>query len=266
MSRTTCPGPGSGDGRSTITSDRSSAISIVRTLRASLRATPPPEPSRSCGQSALPLRAGPDADRSAPGGLRDGMAPPNAAAADLYWIPLGAGGHSVRFNGRVFEAVAAARQHRPRCDLYHAALVVDSAAIATRSSSRRRRTPTRRAGASSPPAPSGAATSAAGACSATRCAAGAADRSRTSARRSAARPGHRPIRRSPGGCSISSRPSPTPVWGRDELHAGEMWNSNSVIAWLLATAGLPAERLHPPARGRAPGWDAGLVVAHRAGA
>ena len=59
---------------------------------------------------------------------------------------------------------------------------------------------------------------------------------------------------------------PTPVWGRDELHAGEMWNSNSVIAWLLATSGLPTERLHPPARGRAPGWDAGLVVARRGGA
>jgi hypothetical protein len=44
---------------------------------------------------------------------------------DLYWIPLGAGGHSVRFNGRVFEAIEAARQHRPRRDLYHAALVVE---------------------------------------------------------------------------------------------------------------------------------------------
>jgi len=48
------------------------------------------------------------------------------AAVDLYWIPLGAGGHSsVRFNGRVFEAIEAARQHRGRCDLYHAALVVE---------------------------------------------------------------------------------------------------------------------------------------------
>ena len=27
---------------------------------------------------------------------------------------------------------------------------------------------------------------------------------------------------------------PTPTWGRDELHTGEMWNSNSVTAWLLA--------------------------------
>ena len=49
----------------------------------------------------------------------------HAAAVDLYWIPLGAGGHSVRFNGRVFEAIEAARQHRPRCELYHAALVVE---------------------------------------------------------------------------------------------------------------------------------------------
>jgi hypothetical protein len=48
----------------------------------------------------------------------------SAAAVDLYWIPLGAGGHYVRFNGRVFEAVEAVRRHRSRCDLYHAALVV----------------------------------------------------------------------------------------------------------------------------------------------
>jgi len=25
---------------------------------------------------------------------------------DLYWLPLGAGGHSVRFNGKASEAVA----------------------------------------------------------------------------------------------------------------------------------------------------------------
>ena len=46
-------------------------------------------------------------------------------AVDLYWIPLGAGGHSVKHNGRVFEAIAAACARRPRCDLYHAALVVE---------------------------------------------------------------------------------------------------------------------------------------------
>ncbi len=47
------------------------------------------------------------------------------ATVDLYWIPLGAGGHCVRFNGRVSEAIEAAYQHRPRCDLYYAALVVE---------------------------------------------------------------------------------------------------------------------------------------------
>jgi hypothetical protein len=43
---------------------------------------------------------------------------------------------------------------------------------------------------------------------------------------------------------------PTPVWGRDELGAGEMWNSDSVIAWLLACSGLPADAIHPTAGGR----------------
>ena len=56
---------------------------------------------------------------------------------------------------------------------------------------------------------------------------------------------------------------PTAVWGRDELRTGEMWNSNSVISWLLESAGLPTASLAPPERGRAPGWDAGLVVARR---
>lgn len=56
---------------------------------------------------------------------------------------------------------------------------------------------------------------------------------------------------------------PTPVWGRDELRAGEMWNSNSVVSWLLAGTGLLAAAGPPPNRGRAPGWDAGIEVARR---
>jgi hypothetical protein len=56
---------------------------------------------------------------------------------------------------------------------------------------------------------------------------------------------------------------PTAVWGRDELHAGEMWNSNAIVAWLLETAGLQAASILPPAGGRAPGWQAGVVVASR---
>ena len=36
---------------------------------------------------------------------------------DLYWLPLGAGGWFVRLNGRVYEALMAARDRRPRADL-----------------------------------------------------------------------------------------------------------------------------------------------------
>lgn len=57
--------------------------------------------------------------------------------------------------------------------------------------------------------------------------------------------------------------APTPTWGRDELQAGEMWNSNSVVAWLIAKAGIDLEPAALPPHGRAPGWDAGINVALR---
>lgn len=56
---------------------------------------------------------------------------------------------------------------------------------------------------------------------------------------------------------------PTPVWGRDDLHAGEMWNSNSTISWLIARSGLDVESIALPPGGRAPGWQAGIVIAGR---
>ena len=46
---------------------------------------------------------------------------------DLFWLPLGAGGHFVRANGRIYEAVAARLRHRDRNDLYHSALEVHHA-------------------------------------------------------------------------------------------------------------------------------------------
>jgi hypothetical protein len=54
---------------------------------------------------------------------------------------------------------------------------------------------------------------------------------------------------------------PTPVWGRDELRLGEMWNSNSVVAWLVLVSGHVPPR--PPDGGRAPGWDAGAALLER---
>ncbi len=46
------------------------------------------------------------------------------ATVDLYWLPLGAGGHSVGLNGRVYEALAACIERRDALDLYHSALEV----------------------------------------------------------------------------------------------------------------------------------------------
>jgi hypothetical protein len=56
---------------------------------------------------------------------------------------------------------------------------------------------------------------------------------------------------------------PTPLWGRNDLDAGDMWNSNSVVSWLLRRGGVDVSGIEMPAGGRAPGWRAGLVVAER---
>ena len=40
------------------------------------------------------------------------------AALDLYWLPLGAGGHFVRLSGRLYEALAARLERRTPRDLY----------------------------------------------------------------------------------------------------------------------------------------------------
>jgi hypothetical protein len=56
---------------------------------------------------------------------------------------------------------------------------------------------------------------------------------------------------------------PALTWGRDEMRAGEMWNSNSLTAWLLTRSGHDVAAIEPPAHGRAPGWAAGQAVAAR---
>ena len=56
---------------------------------------------------------------------------------------------------------------------------------------------------------------------------------------------------------------PRRTWGADEQHTGDMWNSNSLVSWLLARSGHDLTTVTPPAGGRAPGWSAGLVVAAR---
>ena len=59
--------------------------------------------------------------------MTDGQASNDAddvGSVVLYWLPLGAGGHSVRWSGRVFEAFGGLHRHRPVRDLYHSALEV----------------------------------------------------------------------------------------------------------------------------------------------
>lgn len=54
--------------------------------------------------------------------------------------------------------------------------------------------------------------------------------------------------------------APALPWGRRVAGTRDMWNSNSLVAWLLAHADLPTDQA-PPLGGRAPGWDAGAYLA-----
>jgi hypothetical protein len=56
---------------------------------------------------------------------------------------------------------------------------------------------------------------------------------------------------------------PCSTWGRDELKTGDMWNSNSLVAWALTRGGVDVSSVTPPTGGRAPGWSAGVIAASR---
>lgn len=53
---------------------------------------------------------------------------------------------------------------------------------------------------------------------------------------------------------------PCHVWGA-KMAGGDMWNSNSLVSWLLQGSGIDAAGLVPPRGGRAPGWLAGITAA-----
>ena len=142
------------------------------------------------------------------------------ARVDLYWIPLGAGagGELVRWSGRLYEAVVAARGRRPRRALFHSALELCADGVVSTIEM----------------APVW-------------------------------------IQRGDRGV-VAEGPVGARFLGWSRLFryevrcwagAGEIWNSNSLVAWLLARAGLWTNEIGPPPGGRAPGWDAGLKVAAR---
>jgi hypothetical protein len=184
-------------------------------------------------------------------------------AVDLYWLPLGAGGRVVRANGRLYEALVARRDGRRPQPLFHTALVVTCGGVphvvemapvwagpdggrgvvaegpvGWRPLGRWRlfRYEVRRwAGGSIPDV-----THAVG--------------------------GPRRLSTRAGGVRavLGLVPEvPALTWGRDELGLGEMWNSNSLVAWLLAASGHDLTAVRPPSGGRAPGWTAGLALAAR---
>ncbi|MEO8695940.1 MAG: hypothetical protein ABI658_20635 [Acidimicrobiales bacterium] len=179
---------------------------------------------------------------------------------EILWIPLGAGQHVVRLSGRVYESLAAFVRRRPACVLFHSALVV------TVSEGRYviEMTPV-------PPghgAPRGVV------------AEGPVGLRWLGKLRIFRYEIHRWLDgvipdadQATATTTLELAPVdaqrlldlvpmvPTPVWGRDELDAGEMWNSNSVTSWILSRAGIDTANLAPPDGGRAPGWNAGLVVA-----
>jgi len=185
------------------------------------------------------------------------------SGVELYWLPLGVGGHFVRLNGRVYERLVAWLERREAFVLYHAALcvelpegsyVIEQAPVRDGHGAER-------------------GVVAEGAVGSRRAAGFRIFRYELRCWRGGVIPDADEAVESPR--LLTSDPDvarrllelvhavPMAVWGRDELGAGEMWNSNSLIAWLLARAGLPAATIHPPAGGRAPGWSAGVVVAAR---
>ena len=186
-----------------------------------------------------------------------------AAWIDLYWLPLGAGGHFVRWNGRVYEALAARYAHRAAAPLYHSAMQIhsgDTTYAVEMGPVWNISAPDRGAVCQGP--------------------VGARWLGRF-------RAFQYEVRCWPDGCipdlaeavdspvRVSDEPAqvaavlavlpqvPPLTWGRDELGTGDMWNSNSLVSWALASTGHDLDGVVPPRHGRAPGWHAGLVLARQ---
>ena len=192
----------------------------------------------------------------------DDAIPPDDASVRLYWLPLGAGGRSVRWSGRIFEAIVARNQGRSTQDLYHSALEVNIGAdhfiiemthpvwgggVVDRGVALEGSVGSRSLGLSK------------------------LFRYEIRCWSNGVIPDLAEAIDSP---QIMSRDLvrarklvelvpqvPALTWGRDESHLGEMWNSNSLISWLLARSDHEMDDVVPPANGRAPGWNSGLFLA-----
>jgi hypothetical protein len=185
------------------------------------------------------------------------------ASADLYWLPLGAGGHVVRWNGRVYERWVARRERRRPLDLYHSALELrlDGTTYAVEMG----------------PVWNVDAPDRGAVCEGpvgapwlgrfrmfryeVRCWLGGVIPDADEAVESPVLLSSDPARARQVVALVPEVPALT--WGRDQLGTGEMWNSNSLTSWLLARSGHDVTTIELPPHGRAPGWQAGIVLADR---
>lgn len=174
-----------------------------------------------------------------------------AAAVDLYWIPLGAGDGAdlVRHCGRTYERLCARRQHRDPQPLFHSALKVlldGHWHVVEMAPAWGAGFPARGVVGEGPVGVPGLARS---------------RLFRYEVRRwcDGVLPDEEKAVGSPQRLSRDPAPAarvlalvpqfPCRTWGRDELKAGDMWNSNSLVAWLLACSGHDTTTLRPPRGG-----------------
>lgn len=185
---------------------------------------------------------------------------------DLYWLPIGAGGHCVRWNGRIYEWIVATHQRRPPAALFHSALRIRSGSTTY--------------AVEMGPVWNVDATDRGVVCEGpvgarmlgrwrafryeVRCWADGVIPDLDEAVESPRHVSDDPIRVA---ALLELLPQVPPLtWGRDELAAGDMWNSNSLVSWALARTGHDVRLVAPPNGGRAPGWTAGVTLAARQGA
>ncbi|MCA9830082.1 MAG: hypothetical protein KC495_06400 [Dehalococcoidia bacterium] len=182
-------------------------------------------------------------------------------SADLYWMPVGAGTSGFQQASlRFWESIEAARAHRPRARLFHSALKLS---LAGEGAFTLELTPAF-VGGPLPPLATGPV------------GIRGADRIRLFRYQLRRVPGEtlpdeewaegEPIHLT-GDCDAVRRivalaPSTPPhVWGRRVRGTKEMWTSDSVISWLLRSAGIDLSKVAIPPGGRAPGWSAGIALA-----
>lgn len=184
---------------------------------------------------------------------------------DLYWLPLGAGGRFVRTNGRVYERCSAWRNRRSPLDLFHSGLMLhlDGDTYAVEMGPVWNVADGDRGVVCEGPVGSARLGRFRAFRYEVRCWAGGRIPDVAEAVDS-------PVRTTEESARVRRvlevlELLPPLVWGRDELALGEMWNSNSAVAWVLARSGHDMAAIRPPPGGRAPGWDAGLELARRQG-